>query len=82
MRTLAKLTAPAAILGAAWLFNASLGLAKPEYTRKTKKECEFCHPPNNRELNEAGKYYRDHNYSLEGYHPKGSQGKNDQANNK
>jgi hypothetical protein len=58
------------ILACAWFFNARVVSAKPEYTRRTKKECEFCHPVDSRELNEAGKYYRDHNYSLEGYKPK------------
>jgi len=70
MGRIAKLAVPVGILAAGWFFNASVSLAKPEYTRKTKKDCEFCHPPNNRELNEAGKYYRDHNYSLQGYKPK------------
>ena len=70
MRRLTKLIAPAAILAAGWIFNANVSFAKPEYTRRTKKECEFCHPPDSRELNDAGKYYRDHNYSLQGYKPK------------
>ncbi len=44
--------------------------AKPDYTRRTKKECEYCHPPNSRELNDAGKYYQEHKNSLAGYAPK------------
>jgi len=44
--------------------------AVPEFARKTKKECSFCHPPDSWNLTEAGKYYRDHKYSLEGYKPK------------
>jgi hypothetical protein len=70
MRRLAKLIAPASILAAAWFLNAKVVVAKPDYTRRTKKDCEFCHPPDSRELNDAGKYYRDHNYSLQGYKPK------------
>ena len=44
--------------------------AKPEYTRRTNKPCTFCHPGPGWVLNDAGKYYRDHNYSLKGYEPK------------
>lgn len=49
---------------------SQLGFAKPEYTRKTKLECEKCHPPNSRNLNEAGEYYRTHHYKMDGYKPK------------
>ncbi len=44
--------------------------AKPDYTRRTRKDCEFCHPPNSRLLNDAGKYYQEHKNSLNGYQPK------------
>ena len=44
--------------------------AKPDYTRRTNKPCTFCHPGPGWALNDAGKYYRDHNYSLKGYEPK------------
>ena len=44
--------------------------AKPDYTRRTSKDCEFCHPPNSRLLNDAGKYYQEHKNSLAGYKPK------------
>ena len=44
--------------------------AKPEYTRRTSKDCAFCHQPPGYNLNEAGKYYVDHGYSLKGYKPK------------
>jgi hypothetical protein len=43
--------------------------AKPEYTRRTSKDCAFCHQPPGYNLNEAGKYYVDHNHSLKGYTP-------------
>ena len=45
-------------------------IAKPEYTRRTSKACVFCHPGPGWVLNDAGKYYRDHNYSLKGYEAK------------
>ena len=44
--------------------------AKPEYTRKTTKGCPFCHQPPGYNLNEAGKYYAEHGYSMKGYKPK------------
>ncbi len=48
---------------------AVLAFAKPEYTRKTSKDCSFCHQPPGYNLNDAGKYYADHNHSLKGYVP-------------
>jgi len=44
--------------------------AKPDYTRRTNKPCTFCHPGPGWVLNDAGRYYRDHHYSLKGYEPK------------
>ena len=52
------------------MLNAAGVSAKPEYTRKTTKPCAFCHQPPGYNLNEAGKYYADHGYSLKGYKPK------------
>jgi hypothetical protein len=50
------------------LVMASFGLTKPEFTKKEGKPCTFCHPAGKfKELTEAGKYYKEHNYSLEGY---------------
>jgi len=43
--------------------------AKPEYTRRTSKDCSFCHMPPGYNLNEAGKYYQEHQHSLKGYVP-------------
>ena len=43
-------------------------LATPEYTKKENKPCTYCHPAVGKpDLNDAGKYYKDHNHSLEGY---------------
>lgn len=47
--------------------------AKPEYAKKEKQSCKYCHSsakPNKDDLSAAGKYYKDHNHSLEGYKPK------------
>ncbi len=64
-----KLFAPAVILAAGLLLSVKISPAKPEYTRRTKKDCEFCHPPDSRKLTPAGEYYREHGNSLEGYRP-------------
>jgi hypothetical protein len=61
---------PIGIIAAGCFFFASTSSAKPDYTRRTNKDCEFCHPPNSRNLNEAGKYYQEHKNSLAGYVPK------------
>jgi hypothetical protein len=46
----------------------SLGMGKAEYAKKEGKACTYCHPPGKfKELTDAGKYYKDHNHSLEGY---------------
>jgi hypothetical protein len=55
--------------GAVLMFDA-LASAKPEYTRRTSKDCGYCHQPPGYNLNDAGKYYADHNHSLKGYAPK------------
>jgi hypothetical protein len=46
----------------------TLATAKPEYAKKEGKPCTFCHvKAGSKELNDAGKYYKEHNHSLEGY---------------
>jgi hypothetical protein len=67
-----KLILPAGILVAGLLINATTSWAVPEFARKTKKECSFCHPADSWNLTDAGKYYRNHKYSLAGYKPKSS----------
>jgi hypothetical protein len=69
MRTFLELAIFTGLLTAALCFNATTTWAKPEYARRTQKECSFCHPPDSWNLNDAGKYYRDHKYSLQGYKP-------------
>ena len=45
-----------------------LATAKMEYSKKEGKKCTFCHVKmGSKELNETGKYYNEHNHSLEGY---------------
>jgi len=69
MRRLVEVLALGGIFSSAFFFSTATGVAKPEYSRRTKKECSFCHPADSWNLNEAGKYYRDHKYSLQGYVP-------------
>jgi hypothetical protein len=73
---------PALILAAGLAFSSQMSSAKPEYTRKTKLECDYCHPPNARTLNEAGEYYRTHHYKMEGYKPKEEEKKENKAKDK
>jgi hypothetical protein len=57
------------------LFDPAVSSAKPEYSRRTKKDCGYCHPKDSYDINEAGRYFRDHNHSLEGFKPSESGGK-------
>lgn len=52
----------------ALLIAASLGMGTAQYSKKEGKACTFCHPAGKfKELNDTGKYYKEHNHSLEGY---------------
>ena len=62
-----KITLPAVILAGGMLVCTTATYGKPEYTKKEKKACTFCHTAaNSKELNDAGKYYQEHK-SLDGY---------------
>jgi hypothetical protein len=69
MNRLLEILSIAAVFCGAVFFSAAPSVAKPEYARRTQKECNFCHPPDSWNLTAAGKYYRDHHYSLQGYVP-------------
>jgi hypothetical protein len=75
MRRWLMLSVLIALVPAALLFDPPLSVAKPEYSRRTKKDCGYCHPKDSWDINDAGKYFRDHNHSLEGFKPKESDGK-------
>ncbi len=50
------------------LLAATLSIGKAEYSKKEGKACTFCHPAGKfKELTDAGKYYKDHDHSLDGY---------------
>jgi len=56
------------LLSLAAFIAVSVGMGKAEYSKKESKACTFCHPPGKfKELTDAGKYYKEHNHSLEGY---------------
>ncbi len=66
-----KFAIPAFVLLLGALVGSTLSYAKPEYTKKEKKACTYCHvSAKSKELNDAGKYYKEHDHSLEGYQPK------------
>jgi hypothetical protein len=63
-----KIIRPLLLLTLAAFIAVSLGMSKVEYGKKEGKPCTFCHPPGKfKELTDAGKYYKEHNHSLEGY---------------
>jgi hypothetical protein len=68
---------PAAFLITGGLLAPTPGFGIPKYATDNHKPCTFCHQkmgdkdamhkdPN---LTDAGKYFKDHNHSLEGYKP-------------
>ncbi|HTM51303.1 MAG TPA: hypothetical protein VL285_21560 [Bryobacteraceae bacterium] len=68
---LAKLAIPSAVLVFGLVLGSTQSYAKPEYTKKEKKGCTYCHvTAKSKDLNEAGKYYKDHNNSLAGFEKK------------
>jgi hypothetical protein len=69
MKTL-KLALPAVIALAGLVVSSTSSYAKPEYGKKEKKSCTFCHvKAGSKDLNDAGKYYKEKK-SLEGYEKK------------
>ena len=63
-----KIIRPLFLLTLAVFIAVSMGMSKAEYAKKEGKPCTFCHPPGKfKELTDAGKYYKEHNHSLEGY---------------
>jgi len=75
MRAL-KLVIPAALVMTSFLVFTTASYGTQEYSKKEKKACTFCHGkieakegmPKN--LTDAGKYYKEHSHSLDGYAPK------------
>ena len=56
------------LIAFAFCIVAAFSLGKQEYAKKEGKACTYCHPAGKfKELTDAGKYYKDHNHSLDGY---------------
>ena len=71
MSTIWKSTAALAVMIAGLSLNVKPVYGKAEYSKKEKKGCTFCHITMGKpDLNDAGKYYKDHDHSLEGYSAK------------
>ncbi len=65
---LLKFSIPAVVLTLGLTISTATSFAKVEYSKKEKKGCTFCHvKAGSKDLNDAGKYYKDHSHSLEGY---------------
>jgi hypothetical protein len=61
-----RIAFPALVLLGGLTITSSSSFAKPDYTKKEKKACAYCHVgPAKKELNEVGKCYAEHNHSLE-----------------
>ena len=68
-----KYLAPGLVLLGGLTVCSTSSYAKPEFVKTTKKACTFCHvdaKAKPKELTEAGKYFKEHNNSLDGYTPK------------
>ena len=65
-----KYLAPAAVLLGGLAMTSTSSYGKPEYVKITKKACTFCHvdaKAKPKELTAAGKYFKEHNNSLDGF---------------
>jgi hypothetical protein len=63
-----KLVRTFLLMTLALLIAVSMGMGTADYAKKEGKACTFCHPPGKfKELTDAGKYYKEHNHSLEGF---------------
>ncbi len=68
-----KFILPAVILASGFLVSTTTSYGKAEYVKQTKKGCTYCHvdaKAKPKDLTEAGKYFKEHNNSLEGYQAK------------
>ena len=64
MRAL-KVTLPAAILAAGFLICTTASYGKPEYAKKEKQGCIYCHVKvGAKDLNDTGKCYQTNDHSL------------------
>jgi hypothetical protein len=60
-----KVALPAAILTAGFLLCTTATYGKPEYSKKEKLSCTYCHvKAGAKDLNDTGKCYKDGDHSL------------------
>jgi len=65
-----KFEIPTFVLFLGIVSNSTLSYAKPEYAKKKERlHLRSCERPFE-DLNDAGKYYKEHDHSLAGYYPK------------
>lgn len=70
-KSILKITVPSVLIIAGLSFATMTSYAKPEYTKKEKKSCTFCHPTQGKkDLNDIGKCYAEHDHSLDACTPK------------
>jgi len=61
------ITAMAIILGLTILVSP-FAIGTPEYSKKEEKQCIYCHTAMGKpDLNEAGKWYKEHDHSFKGW---------------
>jgi hypothetical protein len=66
-----KIAIPASIIAVCLILTSNSSQAKPEYTKKEKKGCTYCHVgQSKKELNDIGKCYAEHDHSLDACAPK------------
>ena len=59
------------ILTTVGLMIAPFAMSTPEFAKKESRSCTYCHTAVGKpDLNDAGKYYKEHNLSLEGWDDK------------
>ena len=65
MKASGAFSIPSLIVIAGLGFTAASSYAKPEYTKKEKKSCTYCHTAQGKkDLNDIGKCYAAHDHSL------------------
>lgn len=64
---LSKIIRALALIGGVAILFAPFAVGTPEFAKKENKQCVYCHTAIGKpDLNEAGKYYKDHK-TLDGY---------------
>jgi hypothetical protein len=66
-----KIAVPSLVLLGGLMVTSSSSFGKPEYSKKEKKACTYCHvAQGKKDLNETGKCYAEHDHSLATCEPK------------